>query len=401
MKKTIQLLSICAALAVLALPAFADDSALPTDNAAQDQCSVENKTAWYNDFLATYKTDNQAKAYDDAKKYLACPADSNDADEAGRTAFLKKFVTLYEQLQVTGEKAKRKAQLTDLVYVKKDYAKAFDLGRQILADEPDYFQAYIDLGYAGYAAYGANNKSFANDAATYAKKAIEMIESGRTPADWKPATGKDDVLAKLNYWLASLKQDSASSEAIPYWIKAASYDTFKRDVRTYYNLGFAYESPSQKQSDDFNKNFNGKPETPESKLALENVNQVIDRTIDAFARAVALAGSDPKYKELKADAMDRLTGWYKLRHNKSDAGLTELIAGILSRPLPPEPTPITSLPSTPTSGTPASGPGAAPVGTKGNAAATPGQPNKTTAPATSTKTAGPVKPKTRRAHVPH
>ena len=396
MKKTIKLLSICAALAVLALPAFAHHSALGTDNHAQDQCSVENKTAWYNDFLATYKTDNQAKAYDDAKKYLACPAESNDPDDAKRVAFLQKFVTAYEQVKAGDAKKQRKAQLTDLVYNKKDYAKAFDLGRQILADEPDYLDGYINLGYAGFAAYGANNKSFANDAATYAKKAIEMIEGGKTPADWKPATTKDDVLAKLNYWIAALKQDSAPSEAIAYWIKAASSDNFKKDVQTYYKLGLAYEIPARKLLADYNNSFNGKPETPESKLALENVNQMIDRTIDALARAVALSGSDEKYKELKTDAMGRLTDFYKLRH-QSTAGLDEVIAGILQKPLPPEPKPITSLPTTPTTGTPASGAGTAPAGTKGNAAATPGQPNKTT-PATTTKTAGPVKPKTRRAH---
>jgi hypothetical protein len=394
MKKTIKLLSICAALAVLALPAFAHDHALPTDKAVQDPCSVENKTALYNDFLATYKTDNQAKAYDDAKKYLACPADTNDPDDAKRVAFLQKFVTAYEQLQVTGEKTKRKAQLTDLVYVKKDYPKAFELGRQILADEPDYFQAYIDLGYAGYAAFMAGNKSFANDGATYAKKAMELIQSGKTPTDWKPATSKDDVLAKLNYWTATLKQDGAPSEAIPYWIKAASSDNFKKDVRTYYNLGLAYEIPARKLLADYNNNFNGKTETPESKLALENVNQMIDRTIDALARAVALSGSDEKYKELKADAMGRLTDFYKLRH-QSTTGLDEVIAGILSKPLPPEPQPITSLPTTPTTGTPST------PAKNGGAPATPGQPNKTTTPATTTKTAGPIKPKTRRAHVRH
>src|SRR5437660_5316398 len=146
MKKTIQLLSICVALAVHALPAVAHLSALGTDNPAQDQCSAENKTAWYNDFLATYKTDNQAKAYDDAKKYLACPPDGNDPEDAKRVAFLQKFVTAYDQVRAGDEKKKRRSQLTDLVYNKKDYANAYDLGRKILADEPDYLQAYIDLG---------------------------------------------------------------------------------------------------------------------------------------------------------------------------------------------------------------------------------------------------------------
>ena len=58
--------------------------------------------------------------------------------------------------------------------------------------------------------------------------------------------------------------------------------------------------------------------------------------------------------------METLTTWYKFRHNDSDAGLTEMIAGVTSKPLPPEPTPITTLPATTpaATATPASGTGA-------------------------------------------
>jgi hypothetical protein len=337
-KKTIYFLSLCATLAISALPAL-----------AQNDCTPENKSAWYKDFIANYKGD-QAKAYEPAKKYLACPADATDTDDASRTAYLQKWVTAYEKISVVNEKAKRKGQLNEAI-TKKDYAKALDLGRQILADEPDYLEGYINLSFAAYAAAAEGNKSFANDGANYAKKAIDIIESGKAPADWK--ANKEEALAKLNYWLASLKLESAPAETIPYWIKAASSETFKKDVQAYYSLGVAYEAPAQKQITDYNNTYNGKPESNESKLALENANQMIDRAIDAFARAVALAGSDAKYAAVKGDAMERLTSWYKIRHEKTD-GLNELIAGILSKPLPPEPKPITTLP-TPSATTPTSG----------------------------------------------
>src|SRR5438105_15213592 len=97
MKKTFQLLSIFATLVLLAVTDF-----------AQADCTPENKSAWYKDFLANYKTD-QAKSYDDAKKYLACPPNADDADEASRTAYLQKWVTAYEKISVVNEKAKRKA----------------------------------------------------------------------------------------------------------------------------------------------------------------------------------------------------------------------------------------------------------------------------------------------------
>ena len=398
MKKTIQLTLICATLALLALSAFANRVPSRPANSPQDQCTPENKIALYTDFLDKYnKAETQDKAYDIARKYLACPADTDadaaaKAEEAKRVGFLQKWAAAYEKIRGEDAKKRRKADLSDLVYNKKDYAKAYDLGRQILADEPDYLQGYIDLGFAGFAAFNAKNTSFANDGALSAKKAIELIQSGRAPADWKQAT-KDDALAKLNYWVGTLKQDSAAEETIPFWIKAASYDSFKKDIRLYYNLGLAYEIPARKMLADYNATYNGKEPTTESKLALENVNQMLDRTIDALARAVALAGSDAKYAEVKTDAMSRLTAFYKARFN-NETGMNDLIAAILSKPLPPEPTPITSLPAT-TPGTSGTGTGATPAGTNGSPSAVPGQPSKNTTPI---KT-GPTKPpRVRRAH---
>src|SRR5207244_1021139 len=203
MKKTTQFLLISATLAMLALTTFASRVQLHTDDQKQDECSAENKTAWYKEFLANYKGDT-AKAYAAAKKYIACPLDQNDQDEVKRVEYLKTWTAKYDQVT---EKANRKVRLHDLVYNKKDYATAFETGKQVLADEPDFFQAYVDLGYAGYAANDGGNKSFANDAVAYLKKAIEMIETGKTPADWKPVPSKDDALAKLNYWIAALKQE--------------------------------------------------------------------------------------------------------------------------------------------------------------------------------------------------
>ena len=56
------------------------------------------------------------------------------------------------------------------------------MGKQILADEPDYLPALIHLGYAGYLAMTtAKNETFNADAKTYANKAIQSIEAGKSP----------------------------------------------------------------------------------------------------------------------------------------------------------------------------------------------------------------------------
>src|SRR6185503_17979478 len=109
--------------------------------------------------------------------------------------------------------------------------------------------------------------------------------------------------------------------------------------------------------------------TPDSKLKLANINQIIDRMIDAYARAVALAAADPKFAQAKTGWNESLTTWYTYRNSDKTDGLDQVIAGVLAKPLPPEPTPLTSLPattpavSTPAgnSGTPGNGNGAAPA----------------------------------------
>jgi len=172
-----------------------------------------------------------------------------------------------------------------------------------------------------------------------------MIQAGKP---FKPYMTKDQPLAYLNYEIGKATLKTAPADAIPYFLSAAGFETeLKRNPQLYLDLAAAYnEGPRARQSEDY-KVFLGKAESPESKLAVANINQVIDRQIDALARAAALADAANK-----KTIMDALTEEYKDR-NKSDPGLNELVANVLSKPVPPMPTPLTSLPATPS--TPASG----------------------------------------------
>jgi hypothetical protein len=173
----------------------------------------------------------------------------------------------------------------------------------------------------------------------------------------------------------------------------------KKSAFTYALIAGAYETgPYAKQSEEYKAKYSGKEETPESKLALANINQLVDRMIDGYARAVALAGADAKLAPQKTEWTASLTQWYKFRNN-SETGMNEFVASVLSKPLPPEPTPLTSLPATPASTPIGTSGGATPTNGTGNgAASTPNKPA-TTAPTTpasaNTKPApGPGKPGT-------
>ncbi len=396
MKKTIGILSTYAGAAVLAA-SFAGVGELKAQTttpspapaapaaAAQGECSAEAKLAIYNEFRTIFKTE-QDKAYVLAKKYLACPT---AAGEESIAAYLRdKFVAPID-------KARRAPQVSSLVYEKKDFAKAFELGKQILVEEPDNLRVLTDLAYAGYLAASSKVTTFNADTLTYARKAIQLLQAGGTLENWAPYTSKDEALAYLNNTIGVLTINENPSEALRNLLKAAQLEgKLKKDAITYGYIGDAYQSgPYDKLAAAYKACCEGKDETPESKLALENLNQVIERMIDAYARAVALSGADAASQARKKAWLETLTTWYKFRHNNSDAGLTEMIAGITSKPLPPEPTPITTLPTTtPAATTPASGTGA------GNGAAA--TPATTTAPKTTTTTSATtvVKPKPRNNH---
>lgn len=387
MKNLKTFLMIGATVALLAMPVAATNLIKVSDNSVQDQCTQENKDAWYAEFLKIYKND-QAKAFDLTKKYLACPA-TGEVTEAQQKIidFLKKWSTAYEEGML-------KVTFTDELYNKKNYAKAYEIGKQILAKEPENLKVLVDLGTNGFVLLPLKNAQLNAESLDYARKGLQLIESGKTVEDWGPLVNKDNAVAYLNFTIGAQSVEKDPVNALKFLLKSAQLETpLKKSPFTYAYIAGAYETGAYaKQSEAYKATYGGKDETPESKLALVNIHQIVDRMIDAYARAVKLAGPDNAAQ--KAVWLESLTTWYKFRNNNSDAGMNELIAGILDKPLPPEPSPITVLPASTPAATPASTSGGTPAnGTSGTTApAGTTQPtNKTATPAanTSTKPAAP------------
>jgi LysM repeat protein len=337
-----------------------------------DQVKIDIYKRFYDNRLP-----NPGVAYQAARDYMQ----RYPKDKDQYTEYLRQWMTFYERDD-------RKKRLPILIN-EKNFAEAYRVGNQILADEPEFLRTQIDLGYAGYlsATYCSNAiteagdtikkiaqrcnvapeevsrmnnnvpadnplpvgqtiklppaaaNTFSAEALANARKAIQTIESGKAPTEWTPYKGKDDTLAHLYYAIASLNLRTTPDQSIDALLKAAQFDSeLKKSASTYFYLAYAYETgPYRTLSTAYQQKYADKPETPESKAALEKLNVVIDRMIDAYARAVAAAGSDPKVQQAKAGWLATLTNYYKFRHENSDAGLAELIAGVLSKPLPPKP----------------------------------------------------------------
>ena len=291
--------------------------------------------------VTTYKkfVDNReqypAVAYQAARDYMA----KYNKEDDQYTRYLRTWIKAYEEdlrtMRLAAEKADREQQLLGS-FTQKDFAKAYGMAKQVLADDPENLKVLIALGYEGVLASETKNESFNAEAATYARKAIQLIESGKAPESWTPFKNREDVLSSLYYAEGFYGLKPKPEAAIADFIKTTQINSDRRtSSSTYYYLAVAYQTgPYKRLSDDYQKRFANQPESPEGKAALDAIAKVMDKMIDAYARAVALAQKDPQQAAAMTSWRARLTDFYKYRHDGSDVGLNEYIAGVLATPLP-------------------------------------------------------------------
>jgi hypothetical protein len=314
-----------ALLCLVALPSAAQQPSAQRAAAARRQRQAqitEAQAQLYERWRANVNL-NQSAAFEAGREYVGKYPD----DEYG--ARVRVWVEAYER-------AARKLQFEGLLFKEKKYAAAYALGKQVLANEPDNLRTIINLASAGYLSSNAGDVSFNAETLDFARRAIEMLEGGAQPSDWKPFNGRPDALAYLNFITGELILKETPAESVNYFRKAIASGGAVKDTPVIYSrLAAAYvASRYEPQSKEFEARFGGKEATPESKAALEEINSTVDRITDAYARAVALSGTEAQYAEARARWMQELTRFYKFRNNDSTEGLEAFIAGVTAKPLP-------------------------------------------------------------------
>jgi hypothetical protein len=292
---------------------------------AVQETDDEFKVTTYKRFVEN-REPNPAAAYQAAKDYMA----RYNKEDDQYTRYLKQWITAFE-------KDERQDTLLRSIYGEKNYAAGFGLAKQVLTDDPEDVKALIALGYGGYlATTNARNETFNAESIRYAQRAIQLLESGKTLDAWEPFKSREDAVASLNYAIGFINLKPRPEEAIGRFIRVIGIDSdLRKTPSPYVLLAGAYEKgPYQRLSADYSKRFANQPESPEGKAALENVYKVVDRIVDAYARAIALAGNNQQYQTSKAEWTKQLTTFYKFRHENSDFGLNEFIARVLATPLP-------------------------------------------------------------------
>ena len=359
MKTLIRLLTLAAIATFFALPALAQD----TPAAPADPCATAGEDDLYKKYYEEKNTKkDQAAAFETAKQYLAKYPNCTDR----YTSNVKKFHDAYAAaLGAANEEKDFYIALygSDANKTGRNIAKAFDIGKRMLAKNADDLSVLIQLGYAGYMEWANKNPAFVGDSAAYLRKSLQLMDAGKSIDKWTPFTSRDEAASYLNLYAGELTitgkegdaQIAAFKEAMPVYLKAATMEgPSKKLADPYARLAVAYQVTQYvPMLAEYKKMYEGKPESEESKAALEQLNQVMDRIIDAYARAINLAGSEPRYAKDKATWTQELTALYKFRHEDKTDGLAAYIAGITATPLPEPftPKPFVATPVTGTNGT--------------------------------------------------
>ncbi|HEX8143873.1 MAG TPA: hypothetical protein VF553_14840 [Pyrinomonadaceae bacterium] len=236
------------------------------------------------------------------------------------------------------EREARRAQARQLALDGK-YGEAYALGKQALLEEPGDLRTLLVVSWSGlFMATGGTQVNSA-ELTVYAQKALRLIHEGMSPDASRPLQPetKEQILGWLEYALGIFTLKSAPEEAIGYLTLAAQSEGFQKyDPQTYALLAMAYEETQYaKLSADYRKRFKTPKQrgTREGQAAMARIVPVINRLIDAYARAVALSGDNPAYAKKKPEWKNLLTEFYKFLHGGSDVGVDELVAAVLSKPL--------------------------------------------------------------------
>ena len=364
MKNVLRLLVFAALATVFALPAVAQ-TATPaqTPAPAAGPCTeAEAKAAIYNKFRENFKgtPEQQKTAYESAKDYLNKYGACTEAADVQITNYLKGWVSKYEDAALIFN-CQKAANETP--------AQAFEACKAWIAARPDDLRPHLLLVGAGINANAKGDKSVNARAAAEARTVLQMIESGKTTDAWAPFANQQDATAGARYYIAAWGFEANPDEAATQLLKAAqSTSSIAKEPATFQLLGASiYNGELKKLADQYKSQCEGKDASHECDVLLNKINYTLDRVIDAYARAIALANTNPsKYGATATALRPALETLYKQRHEGQATGLNEMISGVLSKPLPlpgqepPLPTPPattgangTSTPATNTT-TPAS-----------------------------------------------
>jgi hypothetical protein len=180
----------------------------------------------------------------------------------------------------------------------------------------------ITLAMKGAEELQKGNAKYRDQSRQLGMKAIEMFEADRMPAGTDTARWpayKAEWLPKLYHSLAVMSYVSGDkADARGKLERAAALGT--PEPLSYYLLGRISDEEYQELAKQHNT-ATGAAQAELHKQAMAR----IDKAIDAYARALALAEGDARHEQLRTGLRPVLEDFYKIRNNNSTEGLQALI----------------------------------------------------------------------------
>lgn len=206
--------------------------------------------------------------------------------------------------------------------------KAFDIGADVLKADPNNFGVTYYLAVTAAEASKGGNKKYDEQGLLYARKALDVVTSGSAPPGVDPARWEQEkpkVLGLLYQGLGLFQHNKGEYEAaIESLTKAAELDP--KDPVTPFLIAESYKLGQYKRLQESYDKLTAEEKVAEAgKKLLEEVDQVVDKMIEIYARVVALSESEARFQALGQAARATLEGFYRYRHNNTTDGLEDLI----------------------------------------------------------------------------
>ena len=337
------------------------------------QGTLEECQPIYEKFLADRKTTADIPGLDKAiasgKEFL---------EKCGKTADLEAQIK-YVTNQVTKfEETRKQKDLEENLYKPfnasvpaKDWDKAFSLGKQVIALNPDFVDVMLVLASIGFDNSTATPPvdKFNGDAINMAKMAIQKMEENKpsTTGDYGAFTyryktptcadGKVNATGWMNFTIGSITYYRLKNlkDSLPYLYKASQVGCETKNFPDIYRMiGAWYLEEAIKINTKRLEAIKAAADqdTDETKAMLALQKGYADRSIDAYARAYKLATSPgikttEDYKKALYTKMNEL---YTFRYDKTD-GIDAYIANVNSKPFPDPASAITPVVEEPTTAT--------------------------------------------------
>jgi hypothetical protein len=284
-------------------------------------------------YNAVYVEKDAAKGYELAKVFLEQYPDSEVAKYCLGTIINKVGGDFQSALTAFyGDGIPQPAKLDRLVMVGEDYLK--------LQPNQPYVSSHIAL--ASSRAVLAQQVKDMSRAKMLAEKALSLMASPNPPADY-PADQyiplRENVHAQLNQFLGyyELEQPNPNlASAIAFLTKSTEVRNKDglgwKDPNNYWLRASAYQKQYAKLSGDYRALPDDQKTGDAGKALLDQINPVIDKMIDDYARVVASATGNEAAKELSASAREQLDALWKYRYSNLANGQNELIRHFAADP---------------------------------------------------------------------